>query len=257
MSAEKPKLPSLVYGPRAPPPLELTFGQLLDHHADVRGDKPAIISHPQKKTISFKQLRDRSIQLARAMAQEGIGKGDLVGLNSGSRYEYLEVFYACARLGAASVMFNYAYTDSEMLALVKNNNPKILFTPPGFQRYDYTKVLPKISKEVKSLKRIVLFGDIEQKYKLSDKSSAFIDYEEFLKKHESASWDPPKDLSPHDMVNVEFTSGSTGLPKSVALSHYNIMNCGRNISLQTRMTNDDRICLPVPLFHSFGTIVGK
>ena len=83
--------PSIIYGPSAPVPLEMTFGQLLDHHAEVRGNKPAIISHVQDRTVSFKQLRDRSLQLARALSQDGIKKGDLVAISMGSRAEYFEV----------------------------------------------------------------------------------------------------------------------------------------------------------------------
>ena len=64
-------------------------------------------------------------------------------------------------------------------------------------------------------------------------------------------------VSPHDTVNIQFTSGSTGLPKAVALSHHNLINCGRYIAQQVRMKPDDRTCLPVPLFHSFGMIVGE
>lgn len=67
----------------------------------------------------------------------------------------------------------------------------------------------------------------------------------------------PTDVSHNDIVNIQFTSGSTGLPKAAALSHYNIMNCGQFISLQMGMTPEDRVCLPVPLFHSFGLIIGK
>lgn len=63
-------------------------------------------------------------------------------------------------------------------------------------------------------------------------------------------------VSPHDIVNVQFTSGSTGIPKAAALSHYNIMNCGRYISKQISVTDTNRVCLPVPLFHSFGLIIG-
>ena len=85
------KLPSIVYGPSAPVPLTMTFGQLLDHHAEVRGDRPAIISHPQNQTVSFKQLRNRSLQLARAMAQDGVTKGDLIAISMASRVEYFEV----------------------------------------------------------------------------------------------------------------------------------------------------------------------
>ena len=85
------KPPSIIYGPSAPVPLEMTFGELLDHHAEVRGDKPAIISHVQDCTVSFKRLRLRSLQLARAMAKDGISKGDLIAISMGSRFEYFEV----------------------------------------------------------------------------------------------------------------------------------------------------------------------
>ena len=83
--------PSIIYGPRAPAPLTLTFGQLLDHQAETRPDAPAIISHVQGCTVSYSQLRDRSIKLARAMRGAGIGRGSLVGIISGTRCEYLEV----------------------------------------------------------------------------------------------------------------------------------------------------------------------
>ena len=88
-AASKP--PSIVYGPSAPVPLTMTFGQLLDHHAEVRGDMPAVISHVQGYTSSFKQLRLRSLQMARALAEDGIKKGDLVAISLGSRVEYFEV----------------------------------------------------------------------------------------------------------------------------------------------------------------------
>lgn len=97
----------------------MTFSELLDHHAEVRGDRPAIISDPQNLTVSFSQLRERSIRLARAMAQDGIGKGDMVAITLGSRSEYFETFFACVRLGAALVLLNYAYSEPEMLALLK------------------------------------------------------------------------------------------------------------------------------------------
>lgn len=90
--------PSIVYGPSAPLPLTMTFGELLDYHAEVRPNKPAYISHVQNHTLSWSQLRDRSLQLARAFAQDGIVKGDLVALSMGSRVEYFEVCTTIALL---------------------------------------------------------------------------------------------------------------------------------------------------------------
>ena len=91
MAVEEESRPSIAYGPRAPVPLELTFGDLLDHHAEVRPNAPLVISHVQNCTISFKQFAERSIKLAKAMKNAGIGRGDLVGIMSGTRFEYLEV----------------------------------------------------------------------------------------------------------------------------------------------------------------------
>jgi hypothetical protein len=88
---EKRKLPSIIYGPATPVPLNLTFSELLDHNVSVRGDRPAVISHPQDLTLSFRQLRERSMKLAIAMSRDGIGKNDFVAISLGSRVEYFEV----------------------------------------------------------------------------------------------------------------------------------------------------------------------
>jgi mevalonyl-CoA ligase len=92
MAKEKQqKPPSIVFGPKQPVPLTLTFGQLLDHHAEKRPDALAVISHVQGCTVSYRQLRDRSMKLARAMKKAGIKRGSLVGIIMGTRLEYLEV----------------------------------------------------------------------------------------------------------------------------------------------------------------------
>lgn len=119
VKSEDDRPPSILYGPTTPVPLQMPFGDLLDYHVEVRGDRPAVISHPQGLTLSWRQLSDRSIKMASALAKDGVGKGSLVAISLGSRVEYFETFFACARLGAALVMLNYAYAESEMLALLK------------------------------------------------------------------------------------------------------------------------------------------
>ena len=121
--------PSIMYGPSTPVPLTMTFGELLDYHAETRPHQPAVISHPQNASFSFQQLRTNSRQLAQSMAKAGVKKGDLVAISLGSRIEYFELFFACAYLGAALVLLNYAYVEKEMLALLGSVS-KSIFTAP-------------------------------------------------------------------------------------------------------------------------------
>jgi mevalonyl-CoA ligase len=131
----------------------------------------------------------------------------------------------------------------------------MMVASPGFTYIDNTKTLPRLANEIPSIEKFVIMDDIDKKYKLQSSLPRLEAYEAYISKQQGSDL-PKVNISPHDLVNVQFTSGSTGLPKSVALSHYNIMNCGRHIWQQTRMKASDRIALPVPLFHSFGMIVG-
>jgi mevalonyl-CoA ligase len=152
-----------------------------------------------------------------------------------------QTFFACAYLGAALVLLNYAYTEHEMVELLKiickcrpyhfmttkltlDIAPKMLVAPAGFIYYDYTKIFPKLEEKVKTIEKYIVLEDLNGIYKMSIDKPNYVAYENYLQQYKpNASALPKVDISPHDMVNVQFTSGSTGLPKNVALSHYNIM----------------------------------
>ncbi len=135
-----------------------------------------------------------------------------------------QIFFACAYLGAAAVLLNYAYTEHEMIALLKIITPKMFFAPVGFAYYDYAKLFGKLEQEIPQLEKFVILNDLGNKYNMSVDQPKHVKYEEYISRHKAdASALPKADISPHDMVNVQFTSGSTGLPKNVSLSHYNIM----------------------------------
>jgi long-subunit acyl-CoA synthetase (AMP-forming) len=100
----------------------------------------------------------------------------------------------------------------------------MFIAPVGFIYYDYSKLFGKLEQEIPELEKFVVLNDLGGKYDMSIESPKYADYETYLKQYNpDASALPRVDISPHDMVNVQFTSGSTGLPKNVALSHYNIM----------------------------------
>ncbi|KAJ5278670.1 hypothetical protein N7478_004042 [Penicillium angulare] len=244
--------PSIIYGPSAPLPASISFGSLLSHHSKNTPDSYAVISHHQNVFLTYSQLDQRSTSLAAAFSAYGVGRGDTVAIMLGSRTEYLEAFFACAKLGASLVLLNFAFVFEEIVATLTPIAPKILITTPAFGKYNYQNILSNLIDRLPSLKALVLIDP--WKIKSQALSRKMVSFEDLIVQNSKA--DIKVEVSPNDIVNVQFTSGSTGAPKAAALSHYNIMNCGQYITAQMGITRNDRVCLPVPLFHSFGLIIG-
>ncbi|KAJ5106210.1 hypothetical protein N7456_002885 [Penicillium angulare] len=247
-----PTQPSIIYGPSAPLPASMSFGSLLSRHSKHAPDSYAVISHHQNVFLTYSQLDERSTSLAAAFSAYGVCRGDTVAIMLGSRTEYLEAFFACAKIGVSLVLLNFAFVFEEIVATLAPIAPKILITTPAFGKYSYESILSRLIDRLPCLKALVLIDP--WKLKSQALSKKMISFEDLIVQHPKA--EIKVDVSPNDIVNVQFTSGSTGTPKAAALSHYNIMNCGQYITAQMGITQKDRVCLPVPLFHSFGLIIG-
>lgn len=193
--------------------------------------------------------------LARALLKYGVRPRDRVGIMSGNCERYIALFFACARVGAICVTLNNTYTATEMEYALKHTKCRILFTTPNIARFDNGPLLDRLHEEdlhivLPELKSVCLIRG----------TNGFIQYEEFL---QEAQGIPEHILdifdgiiSPHDVVNLQFTSGSTGNPKAAMLTHHNLVNNSRFIGDRMDLTPDDTLCCPPPLFHCFGLTLG-
>jgi len=214
---------------------------------------------------SYRELNARVERIAKGMHALGIGKGDHVGIWATNVPDWLIVFYATARIGAVVVTVNTSYRPTELEYVVKQSDMKALFLIDSYRDTDYVQALYDLVPELKSmpkgslqsarfpfLKLVVNIGHHNHHgmYSLTEvmNSADHVGIEEFASLKKS--------LDPHDTVNMQYTSGTTGFPKGVMLSHHGIINNGFSIGERQRFTCNDRLCLPVPLFHCFGITLG-
>lgn len=244
---------------------DCTVGELLEETARKHPDREAIVYSDRDLKYTYRELNARVDRLAKGMLALGIGKGDHVGIWATNVPDWLTVFYATARIGAVFVTVNTSYRPSELEYVMKQSDMKALFLIDGYRETDYVQALYELVPELKTmpkgslqsarfpfLKTVVYIGPQQHRgmysfsevLDLADRISA----EEFI--HVKAR------LDPHDTVNMQYTSGTTGFPKGVMLSHYGIINNGFSIGERQEFTGIDRLCLPVPLFHCFGITLG-
>lgn len=178
--------------------------------------------------------------------------------------------FACSKMGAYFTLFNYAYTSSELLNALQATTPKVLFANLRTSRFDYASIFEGICREpsLSLLERIVLLEDVCRSPQGAVVSSTLgrriMGYDDFMASGRISAAARAQHMAAlerathhSDILNLQFTSGSTGLPKTAALTHFGMLNSARYIGLQMGIKSGDRINVPVPLFHAFGLVIGK
>ena len=251
---------SILHGPAQPRPIHKTFGRLIREQAVAQPSALLAASDHQGKSLTYEQADQRSDDLARGLRELGVEIGDRVAILMGNEIEYIETFLACTKLGALITLANYAYSEQELQSVLSSCKTTVLVLVPGFDRYDYRDWIPRLKAGVPSLRNIILtHGDSSLQQSLRRSSTDILEYEDVVQRGSQITTDLlalDRKINPRDSMNLQFTSGSTGTPKASALTHTGIYNAGRFIGNTMYLKSSDRICLPVPLFHSFGLIIG-
>lgn len=260
---------SYARGASEPRLLNKTIGQQLSETAARFGARDALISRHQGLRLSYQQLLAQSQQLASALLRAGIAKGDRVGIWSHNNVEWVLLQLATAHVGIILVNINPAYRTSELAYALNKVQCKALFVMERFKTSDYLGMVRALAPELETQGsaalqiaalpdlRLVVWIDVAGQ---GQEQPGMQRFSRFIASGEAA--DPQvaqigATLTPYDPVNIQFTSGTTGFPKGATLTHRNIVNNGYFIGEAMRLTEEDRLCIPVPLYHCFGMVLGN
>ena len=246
------------------PLYDLTLGDWLEKWARETPSKEAIVYSDRNLRFTYEQLNNRVDNLARGFLEIGVEKGSHVGIWATNVPDWLTILYACAKIGAICVTVNTSYKQSELEYLCKNSDMHTLCIIEGTKDSDYIDMVYKMLPELKTSQR----GYLNSKRFPYMKNVVFIGQEKYRGMYNVAELlflgqnasderfqEIKKGISCHDVVNMQYTSGTTGFPKGVMLSHYNIANNGFLTGEHMNFTAEDRLCCCVPLFHCFGVVL--
>jgi fatty-acyl-CoA synthase len=229
---------SYARGP-ARPLLELTIGDLLQRTVDRYPDRPALVSRHQERRLTWTELSAEADRVARGLWSLGIRRGDRVGLWSTNCVEWIILHMGCARAGAALVNVNPAYRSHELQFTLTRSRMKALFLWHKDKHADYEEILGRARHGLDLALGHTIYFD-------SPDWPALLDAEGRLPDH----------VAVDDVANIQYTSGTTGLPKGVMLTHHNVVNNGQFLAAGFHYTEQDKIVVPVPLFHCYGCVIG-
>ena len=267
-SANAPLTMSQDKGPEVPL-IEATIGDFFDAIVQKYPDREALVVRHQGIRWSYWELQQKVNQLASAMIEMGLEIGDRVGIWSHNNAEWLLMQLATAKVGVILVNINPAYRSFELQYALNKLGCSALVLMRHFKTSDYAKLINELCPEIyhKDYKHLDLveIPTIERIIWIDEPETdeAFKYMQKFSDWMAEGSADDPRvaerqaKLDRNDPINVQFTSGTTGTPKGATLTHRNILNNGYFIGEAMNLTHEDRLCIPVPLYHCFGMVLGN
>jgi len=242
---------SYVSGTSDAPLLGETIGDNLDRMVAAHRDVPCLIARHQGVRWTYGEFGARVDQCARAFLACGVERGERVGIWSPNCAEWVVVQYATAKIGAILVNINPAYRAHELAYALEQSGTAVVVAASAFKTADYASMLAEARPRLPDLRTIVLL----------DGSGGDLSWAAFLDRAAGASPEQLRErqtaLQFDDPVNIQYTSGTTGFPKGATLSHHNILNNGHAVTGMQGLGVGDRLCIPVPLYHCFGMVMGN
>ncbi|MRR56951.1 MAG: AMP-binding protein [Deltaproteobacteria bacterium] len=244
--------------------LEVTIGGLLDQMAERFPDNDALVYVDRGLRYSYYEFNEVCRKVAKGLLKLGVKKGDHVSIWATNVPEWVILQFATAKIGAVLVTINTSYRSAELEYILNQSDSGSLFLVNGFKDTDYMETLYEVVPEVRDsvpgmlrseklpfLERVVYIGDETPDGAIN--FNALYQMAKEISDEELAEVERSLDF--HDVINMQYTSGTTGFPKGVMLTHYNLVNNGFYIGECMKFTEKDRLCIPVPFFHCFGSVL--
>ena len=256
---------SYVSGERSTALIDDSIGAYLDRVAGTDGAKLALVVPHQGIRWSYAELKSQSDRFAAGLLRLGLEPGDRVGIWSPNCAEWTVAQFATAKAGLILVNINPAYRISELEHVLRSVECRALITATRFKSSDYLAMLDTLAPELAAdadalssarlpdLRHVITIGSgVRAGCTPFNVVSQLADDDAYRRLDEIAAA-----IDPHSAVNIQFTSGTTGLPKGATLSHHNLINNGFFVGAATGIGPQSRVCIPVPLYHCFGMVMGN
>lgn len=257
---------SYVSGTSDKPLLGITIGDMFDQIVERYPDNEALVARHQGIRYTYRQLHGQVDQCARALLALGVQKGERVGIWAPNCAEWAITQFATSKIGAILVNINPSYRVHELQYALKQSGCTYLIIAPQFRSSNYTAMVYEVAPELEQAEPGALqaaqLPDLRTVIRLGDEPSpGMLLWGELLMLGDGISADQLTERQRQqefdDPINIQYTSGTTGYPKGATLSHHNILNNGYFVAEVMNFTDQDRLVIPVPLYHCFGMVMGN